>query len=55
MRENDSSADSAGEVSLATPFANIDCEKQYLWRAVAHRGEILECEATKKRDRSTAT
>lgn len=35
-------------------FVKINGERHYLWRAVDHEGEILECYVTKKRDKSAA-
>lgn len=35
-------------------FVKINGETRYLWRAVDHEGEILECFVTKRRDRKAA-
>lgn len=35
-------------------FVKINGERQYLWRAVDHEGEILESYVTKRRDKSAA-
>jgi len=35
-------------------FVKISGENYYLWRAVDHEGEVLECFVTKKRDRKAA-
>jgi putative transposase len=35
-------------------FVKINGEKQYLWRAVDHEGEVLETYVTKRRDRNAA-
>ena len=35
-------------------FVKINGERHYLWRAVDHEGEVLECYVTKKRDKRAA-
>ena len=35
-------------------FIKINGEKHYLWRAVDHNGEVLECYVSKKRDKKSA-
>jgi len=35
-------------------FARINGETHYLWRAVDHKGEVLEVFVTKRRDRKAA-
>jgi len=35
-------------------FVRINGETRYLWRAVDHEGEVLECFVTRKRDRKAA-
>lgn len=35
-------------------FVKINGERQYMWRAVDHEGEVLESYVTKKRDKSAA-
>ena len=35
-------------------YVKINGETHYLWRAVDHEGEVLECYVTKKRDKSAA-
>ena len=35
-------------------FVKINGEKHYLWRAVDHKGEVLESFFTKRRDRNAA-
>jgi len=35
-------------------FVKINGEQHYLWRAVDHEGEVLECFVTKRRDRKAA-
>ncbi len=35
-------------------FVKINGERFYLWRAVDHEGEVLECYVSKKRDRRAA-
>jgi len=35
-------------------FVKINGETHYLWRAVDHEGEVLECYVTKKRDKKAA-
>jgi putative transposase len=35
-------------------FMKINGETHYLWRAVDHEGEVLECYVTKRRDRLAA-
>ena len=35
-------------------LVKINGETRYLWRAVDHEGEVLECLATKRRDRKSA-
>lgn len=35
-------------------FVKINGERHYLWRAVDHEGEVLECYVTKKRDKCAA-
>lgn len=35
-------------------FVKINGETHYLWRAIDHEGEVLECLVTKKRDRAAA-
>ncbi|NRB01583.1 MAG: DDE-type integrase/transposase/recombinase [Rhodobacteraceae bacterium] len=35
-------------------FVKINGERYYLWRAVDHRGEVLESYVTKARDRRAA-
>ena len=35
-------------------FVKINGETRYLWRAVDHEGEVLECFVTKRRDRKAA-
>lgn len=35
-------------------FAKNNGETHYLWRAVAHEGEVLETYVTKKRDKKAA-
>lgn len=35
-------------------FVKINCERHYLWRAVDHEGEVLECYVTKRRNRTAA-
>ena len=35
-------------------FVKVGGERHYLWRAVDHEGEVLECYVTKKRDKRSA-
>ena len=35
-------------------FVKVNCERFYLWRAVDHEGEVLECYVSKRRDRHAA-
>ena len=35
-------------------FVKINGEQHYLWRAVDHEGEVMECFVTKRRDRKAA-
>lgn len=35
-------------------FVKINGKQHYLWRAVDHEGEVLECFVTKRRDRKAA-
>jgi len=35
-------------------FVRINGEKFYLWRAVDHEGEVLECFVSKRRNRKAA-
>ena len=35
-------------------FVKINGERHYLWRAVDHEGEVLECYVTKKHDKRAA-
>lgn len=35
-------------------FVKINGETHYLWRAVDHEGEVLECFVSKRRDRKAA-
>jgi putative transposase len=35
-------------------FVKINGERFYLWRAVDHEGEVLECYVTKRRDKAAA-
>ncbi|WP_380054300.1 IS6 family transposase [Falsihalocynthiibacter sp. SS001] len=35
-------------------FVKINGERHYLWRAVDHEGEVLECYVTRKRDKKAA-
>src|ERR1700761_4406714 len=35
-------------------YVKINGEMHYLWRAVDHEGEVLECLATKERDKAAA-
>ena len=35
-------------------FVKINDERHYLWRAVDHEGEVLECFVSKRRDRRAA-
>ena len=39
---------------MKQPFVRINGETHYLWRAVDHKGEVLEVLATKCRDREAA-
>ena len=35
-------------------FVKINGERYYLWRAVDHEGEVLECYVTKRRNKAAA-
>jgi putative transposase len=35
-------------------FVNINGKTHYLWRAVDHEGEVLECYVTKRRNKRVA-
>ena len=40
--------------NLDEVFVKINGKQHYLWRAVDHEGEVLECYVTKRRDRKAA-
>ena len=44
----------AGRWHLDEVFVRINGERHYLWRAVDHKGEVLEAFVTKRRDRRAA-
>ena len=35
-------------------FVKINCETRYMWRAGNHKGEVLEADITKKRNKTEA-
>ncbi len=46
--------DAVGSAHLDEVFVMINGQTYYLWRAVDHKGEVLEVFATKRRDRKAA-
>jgi len=42
------------KVALDEVIVKINGKQHYLWRAVDHEGEVLECFVTKRRDRKAA-
>ena len=54
IRRNRAGLHSNWQWHLDEVFVKINGERFYLWRAVDHEGEVLECFVTKRRDRSAA-
>jgi putative transposase len=42
------------QLYLDEVFVKINSERFYLWRAVDHEGEVLECFVTKRRNKAAA-
>jgi len=54
IRKNRVGAHSNWQWLLDEVFVKINGERFYLWRAVDHEGEVLECFVSKRRDRAAA-
>ena len=54
IRKNRAGRHSNWQWHLDEVFVKINGERFYLWRAVDHEGEVLECYVTKRRNKSAA-
>ena len=54
IRKNRIGSHSNWQWHLDEVFVKINGERFYLWRAVDHEGEVLECFVTKRRDKAAA-
>jgi len=54
IRKNRAGQHSNWQWHLDEVFVKINGERFYLWRAVDHEGEVLECYVTKRRNKATA-
>ncbi len=54
IRKNRAGHHSNWQWHLDEVFVKINGDRFYLWRAVGHEGEVLECYASKRRNKATA-
>ena len=54
IRKNRAGSHSNWQWHLDEVFVKVNGERFYLWRAVDHEGEVLECFVTKRRDKAAA-
>ena len=54
IRKNRAGQHSNWQRHLDEVFVKINGERFYLWRAVDHEGEVLECYVTKRRNKAVA-
>ena len=54
IRRNRAGQHSNWQWHLDEVFVKINGERFYLWRAVDHEGEVLECYVTKRRNKAAA-
>ena len=54
IRKNRAGQHSNWQRHLVEVFVKINGERFYLWRAVDHEGEVLECYVTKRRNKAAA-